>query len=64
MGASDWFQLEIRLSLKTELFGPFLSMGFNCLKATEPQQGDSLLFTIKPQGIPSTHLINLKGMTG
>ena len=37
-------------------------MGFNCLKATVPLQGDSLLFTIKFPEIPGTHLIDL-GMT-
>ena len=28
-----------------KLYGPLLWMGFNCLKAAEPLQGDSLLFT-------------------
>ena len=31
--------------LKKQLYGLFLWMGFNCLKATEPLRGDSLLFT-------------------
>ena len=26
---------------KRKLYGPFFWMGFNCLKATEPLQGDS-----------------------
>ena len=30
-----------------KLYGPFLWMGFNCLKATEPLQGGKLLFTTK-----------------
>ena len=30
-----------------KLYDPFLWMGFNCLKATEPLQGDSLLFIIQ-----------------
>ena len=34
-------------------------MGFNFLKATEPLQRDSLLFTIKSPGSSDTHLINL-----
>ena len=34
-------------SKKKKPYGPFLWMGFNCLKATEPLQGDSLLFTNK-----------------
>ena len=29
-----------------KLYGSFLGMGLYCLKATEPLQGDSLLFTI------------------
>ena len=33
-------------------------MGFNCLKATEPPQGDSLLFTTKFPGIPE--ILSLK----
>ena len=35
-----------------KLYGPFLWMEFNCLKATEPQRGDSLLFTIQFLGVP------------
>ena len=40
------------------LFGPFLWMGFNCLKATEPLQVDSLLFTTKFPEIPGTYLMD------
>ena len=40
-------------------YGAFLWMGFNCLKATEPLQGGSLLFTTKFLEISATHLINL-----
>ena len=32
-------------------------MGFDCLKATEPLQEGSLLFTTQFLGVPSTHLI-------
>ena len=35
----------------------FLRMGLNCLKATEPLQGGTLLFTTKFPEIPGTHLI-------
>ena len=28
-----------------KLYGPFLWMVFNCLKATEPLQGESFIFT-------------------
>ena len=39
-------------------------MGFNCLKATEPPRGGSLLFTTKFSEIPGTHLIDLGKMKG
>ena len=41
--AKDCFQRQKYL----KLYGPFLWMGFNCLKATQPLWGDSLLFTTK-----------------
>ena len=36
--------------------------GFDCLKATEPLRGDSLLFTTQFPRFPNTHLINLGRM--
>ena len=36
-----------------KLCGPFLWMGFNCLKASEPLRGGSLLFTTKSPSILS-----------
>ena len=39
-------------------------MGFNCLKAKEPLEGGSLLFTTQFPEIPGTHLINLARMKG
>ena len=42
-----------------KLCDPFLWMGLNYFKATEPLQGGSLLFTTKFQEIPGTHLISL-----
>ena len=45
-----------------KLYGPFLWMGLKCLKATEPLQGDNLLFTTKSPGIPGTHFIDLGRM--
>ena len=39
-------------------------MGFNCLKATEPLRGASLLFTIKFPESPGTHLINFGRLKG
>ena len=47
-----------------KLYDPFLLMGFNCLKATEPLQGGSLLFTTKFPEISGTHLIDLKKTRG
>ena len=45
-----------------KLYGSFLWMGFNCLKATEPLRGVALLFTTKFPEIPGTHLIDLGRM--
>ena len=39
-------------------------MYFNFLKATEPQWGDSLIFTTNSPGGASTHLIDLERMKG
>ena len=50
--------------LKNELRGLFLWIGFNCLKAAESLQGDSLLLTAKSPGIPGTHLIHHRKMKG
>ena len=50
--------------IKKKLYGSFLWMGFNCLKATEPLRRDSLLFTTKFPEVSSTHLINLGYMKG
>ena len=44
-------------SKQKKVYGPFLCMGFNCLKVTVPLQGDSLLFTAKFPGVPGTHLV-------
>ena len=38
-------------------------MGFNCLKATEPLRGDSLLFTIKFAVVPGTQMIRKAELT-
>ena len=43
---------------------PLFWMGFNCLQATEPFRGGSLLFTSRFQQIPGTHQIYLQRMTG
>ena len=53
--------LTIKLFLK-KLYSPFLWMGFNCLKVTEPLRGGSLLFTIKFPEIPGTHLLDPERM--
>ena len=52
------------LKLKKKLYGLFFWMGFNCLAATGPLQGDSLLFTNKSSEIRGTHLIDLERMKG
>ena len=47
---------------KKKRFGPFLWMGFNCLKTTEPLRGGSVLCTTKFPKLPGTHLIDLGRM--
>ena len=47
-----------------KLYDLFLLTRFNCLKATEPQRGVSLLFTNKFPEIPGTNLIDLRRMKG
>ena len=47
-----------------KLYSPFLWAGFHCLKATEPLQGDNLLFTTKCPEISGAQLINLWRMNG
>ena len=37
-----------------KLYGLFLRMGLNCLKAQEPFQEDSLIFTDKLTGVASS----------
>ena len=51
-----------KMILHEKLYGSFLRMGFNCLKATEPRRGDRLLFTTQSPGVPGTHLIDLGRM--
>ena len=50
------------ITKKNKLYGPFLWMEFDCLRATELLLGDSLLFTIQFPGVPGTQLINLGRM--
>ena len=50
--------------LHEKLYGPFLWLGFNCLKATEPLRGESFLFTTQSPGVPGTHLMDLGKMKG
>ena len=52
--------LQKKLLLQ-KLYGHFLWMGF---KATEPLQGDSLLFITKYPGVPGTYFIHLKRLKG
>ena len=64
----DWstdFQTHpILMYRKKNLYGLFLWMGFNCLKAIESLQGGSLLFTTKLPEVPGTHLIDVGRMKG
>ena len=43
-------------------YSQFLWIGLNCLKATEPTQDGSSLFTTKFPEIPDTHLIKPRNM--
>ena len=52
------------INFKKKLYAPFLWMGFNCAKATEPLHGHSLLLTTKSPGSPGTHFIDLGRMKG
>ena len=49
---------------KKTFHGPFLLIGFNCFRATDPLRGDSLLLTTKFPEILGTHLINLSRRKG
>ena len=53
-----------KLKILKKLFGPFLWMGFNCLKTTEPLRGDSLLFNTQSPGVLGTYLIDFGRMKG
>ena len=55
------WRLYFKISLK-KLYGPFLWMWLNCLKATRPLQEDNLLLTTKSQGVPGTNFIDLGRM--
>ena len=54
--------IHIKKLFLKKLHGPFLLMGFNCLKNTEPLRGSSLLFTTKFPEIPGTYWIDLGRM--
>ena len=69
----DWFLNPFLLPVKNneklfyikkKLYGPFLWMGFNCIKGTEPPRRDSLLFTTQETGVFGIHLIILGRMKG
>ena len=47
------------LKKEGKLHGPFLWMGFNCLKAIKPLRRATLIFTTKSPETPGTHLIDL-----
>ena len=47
-----------------KLYGFFLWIGFNYLKAAEPLPRDSLFFTTQSPEVSGTHLINFSEMKG
>ena len=51
--------LKQKLKKTPKLSGPFLWIEFNCLKVAELLMGDSLLLTIKSQGVLITNLFDL-----
>lgn len=55
---NTWMNFVSRYYKK--IYGPFLWMGFNCLKVTEPLLEDCLVFTTKSPGISRTHFIELR----
>ena len=56
---SSTYITPIILSQKNlQFYGPFLWMGFNCLKAWDTLQGGSLIFATKFPEIPGTHSIS------
>ena len=57
------FDLNPHIFLK-KLYGPFLWMWFNCLRATEPLRKESLCFTPKSPETSGAHLIDLRGIKG
>ena len=56
------YHVQFKTYFKKELYRPFLWMKFNCLKATEPLRGDSLLFITRSPGLPGAHLVDFRGM--
>ena len=48
----------VNLFFLKKLYGHFLWMGFNCLKAKEPLRGGALLLTTKLPSIFTTKLLN------
>ena len=58
------WRINKEIILHEKLYGPFLWMWFNCVKATKPLKGDSLLFITQSLGVPITYLIDLGRMKG
>ena len=58
------FQYRFHLVNVKNFIVSFLWTGPNCLKASEPQRGDSLSFTTRYPDVPVTHLINIGRMKG
>ena len=56
--------IKILVKNSLKLYGSVLWMEFNCLKATEAPQEDSLFFITKSPGNSGTHFIDLERIKG
>ena len=56
--------LKSHTNKNIKLYGPFIWMGFNCLKSTKPLWGDSLLLTTRSPGVHGTHTLDIRRMKG
>lgn len=52
---SDWCSSSDWIVVIKKVYCPFGRMGFNCLKTTEPIQGDGLYLNTKSPGVSGTH---------
>ena len=57
-----WIKFLPNFTFKKTFMVPFLWMGFNCLKVTEPLRVEKVTFTTRSPGVPGTHLVDLGRM--